>query len=410
MNMSFLSGKHKSVFLLFLHLSCLCWSTINSSTKPTPSSNLTLQDVFPGCKPGLDLSYTYLCDRQAVWGIVLESLASSGFLVSVGVLVGLLVWSLWACTSSRHHYSSIGSTVACISMFMLATAGIFAVTFAFIIRLTPQTCPTRLFLFGVLFSLAFSCLLAHSLALQGFAAARSWGEPALVLGLFAVQVIIAVEWLILVLVRDKKPCQYSQEEFAMLLIYVLCLLAISSILSLRFLYQSCITYHFSYPRASQMLGCTQATMLCLTLLLSVCIWVVWICLLTWGNPKMDRRPQWDDPVLSVALVANGWVLLLGHGLPQVAYLCRGEAKSKGIPLSFTGWTSPNAEIPGLGTLKEGKENGSFENDGRRPASSVRSPYDSGLSLKEIDSNKDYSIPRPTTTNFLQPYDEYYGSE
>lgn len=78
---------------------------------------------------------------------------------------------------------------------------------------------------------------------------------------------------------------------------------------------------------------------------------------------MGRRPAWDDPVLSIALVANGWVLLMGHGLSQVAFFCKGETTSKDVPLSFAGWTSPNADIPGLASRKEGKENGSFEGEG-----------------------------------------------
>ncbi len=372
MNMAFLSQKSLFPLLLLFYvpLTCLCQSANSSSTNTTtinpttssPSSNVTLKGV-PGCRRGLHPIYRYLCDRRAAWGIVVETLASSGFLFSMCLLLGLLLWSLWICVSSRQQRSAIGGTVACMSMFLLATAGIFAITFSFIIRLTPQTCPTRLFLFGVLFSLAFSCLLARCLALLGFAAARGWGEPALALGLFIVQVIISTEWLILVLVRDKKPCEYSQEEFVMLQIYVLCLLAISLILSLHFLCRSCFTYSYSYTGAARQQGTAQASLLCLTLLLSACIWVVWITMLTKGNPEIGRRPQWDDPVLSIALVANGWVLLMGHGLCQVAFLCRGEAKSKDVPLSFAGWTSPSADIPGLNSPKEGKENGSFESDG-----------------------------------------------
>ena len=373
MNMVFLSKKHKSLFplllLLLLHvpLICLCQPTNSSSNNtttntPTTSSNGTSLKGVPGCNKRLNPIYRYLCDRRAAWGIVLETLASSGFLLSMGLLLALLLWSLWICIASKQR-SSIGGTVASMSMFLVATAGIFAITFSFIIRLTEQTCPTRIFLFGVLFSLAFSCLLARCLALLGFAAARGWGEPALALGLFMVQVIIATQWLILVLVRDKNYCEYSQEEFVMLQIYVLCILAISLFLSLHFLCRSCFTYSYSYSGAARQHGRAQATLLCLTLLLSASIWVVWIAMLTRGNPELDHRPQWDDPVLSIALVANGWVLLMGHGLSQVAFLCRGEAKSKEIPLSFAGWTSPSADIPGLNSPKEGKENGSFESEG-----------------------------------------------
>lgn len=373
--MAFFFEKHKSLFplllLFYVPLTCLCQSTNSSSNNTSTSapatssasSNVTSLKGVPGCGTGLHPIYRYLCDRRAAWGIVLETLASSGFLFSMGLLLSLVLWSLWLCFSSKKQHSSIGGTVTCMSLFLLATAGIFATTFSFIIRLTPQTCPTRLFIFSVLFSLAFSCLLARCLALLGFAAARGWGEPALALGLFTVQVIISTQWLILVLVRDKNSCDYSQEEFVMLQIYVLCLLAMSLVLSMHFLCRSCFTFSYSYTGAARQQGRAQATLLSLTLLLSTCIWVVWITMLTWGNHEVGRQPQWDDPVLSIALVANGWVLLMGHGFSQVAFLCRGEARSKDAPLSFSGWTSPSADIPGLNSPKEGRENGSFETDG-----------------------------------------------
>ncbi|KAG8006428.1 Retinoic acid-induced protein 3 [Nibea albiflora] len=419
MNMAFLSERRlfPVLLLFYVPLTCLCQSnssSANTTTTSSPSQNVTSLKGVPGCGRRLNPIYRYLCDRRAAWGIVLETLASSGFLFSVGLLLCLLFWALCICASSKRQRTGIGGTLACMSMFLFATAGIFAITFSFIIRLTPQTCPTRIFLFGVFFSLAFSCLLARCLALLGFAATRGWGEAGVALGLFTVQVIIATQWLILVLVRDNNPCEYSQEEFAMLQIYVLCLLAISLILAMHLLCRSCFTYSYSYTGASEQ-GRMQAILLFLTLLLSACIWIVWIVMFTKGNPELGRRSRWDDPVLSIALVANGWVFLMGHGLSQMAFLCRGEAKSKDIPLSFAGWTSQGADMPGLNSPKEGKENGSFESDreqrrGRRTEQSLRSPYESGFSMTEIDPDKDFTIPRPQTTNYREPYDEYYEQD
>lgn len=421
MNMALSSKNLKSLspllFLFYAPLTCLCQSANSTSTTTTTvSSNVTSLIGVRGCGNGLHPMYRYLCDRREAWGIVLETLATAGFLLSIGLLLTLLIWSLCVCISSRHYRkTNIGGMVASMSLFLLATAGIFGITFSFIISLTPLTCPTRLFLFGVLFSLAFSCLLARCLALLGFAAARGWGEPAVALGLFSVQVIIATEWLVIVLVRDNKRCEYSQGEFVMLLIYVLCLLAISLILSLHLLCRNYCTYSYSYTGPINQQGKLHSGLVFVTLLLSACIWVVWITMFTRGNPELGRRPNWDDPVISIALVANGWVLLIGHGLSQVAFFCNGKVKSKDLPLSFAGWTSPNADMPGLGSQKEGKDNGSFENDlenkrGRRAEQSLRSPYESGFSMTEIDTDKDYTIPRPQTTNYDEPYDEYYGPE
>lgn len=393
------------LIFLVVQMPLMCLAQSNSSTTNT-SKNKTAK--IRGCERGMDPIYQFLCDRRAAWGIVLETLATSGFLLSLGLLIGLIIWSLCMCVKKQN--SNIGGIVACMSMFLLATAGIFAVTFAFIIRLTPQTCPTRLFLFGVLFAFGFSCLLARCLALLGFAAARGWGELGVALGLSTVQIIIATQWLIIVLARDGRPCEYSQEEFVMLLIYVLCLLAISLLLSLNLMCRSCITYSYSYSGPSNQHANIQAMLLAFTLILSAAIWVVWIVMLTRGNVEVGKRPVWDDPVLSIALVSNGWVFLMGHGLSQVAFLCRGEATGKDVPLSFAGWTSPSADTPGLHSPKEGKENGSFENEGdrrgRRTEPVLRSPYESGFSMTEIDPDRDYSIPRPKTTNYGEPYDEY----
>lgn len=367
--MDIIFKKHNSLYaLLLLHipLTCLCQSSKSSSaitTTSSPPSNESLKT--PGCRVGLNPMFRYLCDRRAAWGIVLEVLASSGFLISLALLIGLLVWSMWFCLSSRKQHSSIGGIVASMSMFLLATAGLFATTFSFIIRLTAQTCPTRVFLFSVLFSLAFSCLLARCLTLLGFAAARGWGEPSIALGLFIVQVIISTQWLLIVLVRDKKSCDYTQEELVMLQIYVMCLLVIGLFFSMHFLYHSCFAYSYSYTKAARQRGRIQSILLSLTLLLSTCIWMVWISMILWGNHNVGHQAQWDDPVLSITLVANGWVLLMGHGLYQVASLCKAEVKPKDMPLNFSGWTSPSADIPGLNSPKEGRDNESFVVNGEK---------------------------------------------
>lgn len=348
------------LLLLLLPLAALGQSA--NGTTSSPASNLTSLSGVPGCGAGLSPVYRYLCDRWAAWGIIVETLATAGFLFSFILLLGLLFWSLCFCASSKKQCGRVGGAVASMSLFLLATAGIFAITFAFVIRLTAQTCPTRVFLFSVLFSLAFACLLARCLALLGLGAARGWGEPAIALGLFAVQVIISTEWLILVLVRDQNPCSYTQQELAMLQIFVLCLLAAGLILALHLVCRSCSTHSYSYTGPNNQHGRVQAATLFLTLLLSAGVWVAWITMLTKGNVLVGRRPQWDDPVVSIALVANGWVLLMGHGLAQLAFLCRGGATSKDSPLNFIGWTSPSGEMPGLASQKEGKDNGSFEND------------------------------------------------
>lgn len=403
------STRHASFLLFFFFSPLAVWSqSSNSNSTPPNSSSAPSNSSLSvrGCGPGLDPRFWFLCDRRSAWGIVLETLAAAGFLLSLLLLLGLLLWSACVLLAKRRQQrSGFGAAVAAASLFLISTAGIFGLTFAFIVRLGPQTCPPRIFLFGVLFALAFSCLLARAAARLGMGAARGWGEPGLVLGLSTVQVIIATEWLVLVLVRDQQPCSYSQEEFVMLLVYVLLLLAVALVLAAVALRSSCCS-SYSYPSSSSQ---PRHLLLFLTLLLCASVWLVWIVMLTRGNADVGRRPRWDDPTVGVALVTSGWVLLLGYGLPQVALFCRGEARSKDVPLSFAGWTSPSAEAPGLASPKEGRGNGSDNLQGGGAEQPLRSPYESGFSMTDIDPQKDYSIPRPETTNYNQPYDDCYES-
>ncbi|XP_018593978.2 G-protein coupled receptor family C group 5 member B isoform X2 [Scleropages formosus] len=252
----------------------------DSTFPPAPPGEISPQNRTPGCGSDLNPVYSFLCDTQAAWGIVVETLAVLGFLVAVGVLVGLLAWMIWQCV---HYRKGVGGAPATLALFILGPAGLFGLTFAFIIQLTPQTCPTRVFLFGVLMAFCFSALLSRALALQGVVVTQGWGEAALTLALTIVQVIIGAEWLLIVLVRDQQPCHYNQ-----------------------------------------------------------------------------------------------------------------------------GWTSPSGEMHTLG-----RENRSFEGDsqdrkGKRKNEVQRSPYESGFSMTDINPSKDFSIPRPQTTNTSVLYDDYYG--
>uniref|UniRef100_A0A8B9H6L6 G-protein coupled receptors family 3 profile domain-containing protein n=1 Tax=Astyanax mexicanus TaxID=7994 RepID=A0A8B9H6L6_ASTMX len=275
-----------------------------------------------GCGGDLNPEFYFLCDLRSAWGIVVQVLTALGFLISLGLLLAVLV--RWMCVCGPCGRRGVrGAACASTALFLLAVAGIFALPYSFVVGLTEQTCPVRVFLFGVLFGLAFACLLARVLAVRGCRGRRGWTEPGLALALALVQVVIAVEWLLVVMVRDRGPCSYSQEEFIMLLIYVMVLLAVATISS-----------DSQWP---QYHGRLQGALLSLTLLLSVAIWVVWITLLTRGNRELGHRPSWDDPVISIALTANGWVLLLGHGFNQVRFMLCSRQSAKNQTADFSGW-------------------------------------------------------------------------
>ncbi|KAK7166883.1 hypothetical protein R3I94_001305 [Phoxinus phoxinus] len=343
-----------------------------------------------GCGPALAQAYWALCDT---WGVVVQAVSGLGLVSCVVLMLVLLLWS-------RRRSSAL----AALLLFLLATAGVFALPYCFMISLSPQTCPVRVFAFSVVFSAAFGALLARGLALLGAALARGWREVCLTAALALVQVIVAAEWLLVVLVQDKRTCQFSPPEFAMLQVYVMLLLAAALVLALSFLRRACVTYSYSYSGKMRRWNKLQAGLLVLTLMLSVSVWIVWITLFTYGNRAMGRSPGWDDPVISVALTANGWVLLLGHGFTQVCFMVRSDARTKDPPLDFTGWTS--CRTPASAEPRTGSDNSGFQADPDGSRGQVVAS--SGISMSEMRAEKDYSIPRPTTTNISEPYDDYYG--
>lgn len=297
-----------------------------------------------GCGQALVPAYWALCDA---WGVVVQAVSGLGLVSCVVLMLVLLLWS-------RRRAGAL----AALLLFLLATAGVFALPYCFMISLSQQTCPARVFAFSVVFSLVFGALLARGLALLGVALARGWREVCVTVALVLLQVIVAAEWLLVVLVQDKRTCQFSPPEFAMLQIYVMLLLAVALVLALRFLRRACVTY--SYSRQTRWRNKLQAGLLVLTLMLSISVWIIWITLLTYGNRAMGRSPGWDDPVISVALTANGWVLLLGHGFTQVCFMCRSDARTKDPPLDFTGWTSPRT--PASAEPRAGSDNSGFQMD------------------------------------------------
>nr|XP_055051152.1 G-protein coupled receptor family C group 5 member B [Misgurnus anguillicaudatus] len=345
-----------------------------------------------GCRSDLQEIYWHLCNT---WGIAVQAATALGFVTCVATALGLLV--RWG------HVSREPGRRAALLLFLLATAGVFALPFSFVISLSAETCPIRVFLFGVSFAVAFGALVARGLALLDVGLALGWREVGVILALALVQTIIAAEWLLVVLVRDGGPCAFSQLEFIMLQLYVMVLMGAALVVALRFLRAACVTYSYSHTGHTRQRAKLQAGLLVLTLLFSVCVWVTWITLLTYGNLVTGHRPDWDDPVIGVALAVNGWVLLLGHGFPQVRFLCQREGYAKNPPLDFTGWTSSTTEP--AAEPKPGTDNSGFQLDADERRDQALESF--GIPMKEINAEKNYRIPRPTATNINQTYDHYY---
>ncbi|NWU07483.1 GPC5C protein, partial [Cephalopterus ornatus] len=279
---------------------------------PTAATQPTLQPTPPpGCSHGLSSLYYNLCDLSAGWGIAVEAVASLG-VVTTFVLTIVLVASLPFVQDPQKK-----SLVATQVFFLLGTFGLFCLTFDFVVGPDFSTCTSRRFLFGVLFAICFSCLLAHAMALnflvRGNRAPRGWVTLAVALSLASVEVIINAEWLLITVARREgppDPCQLADADFVMALIYVMFLLAAAFGAAWPAL---CGRYGHWRKHGAFILATTG---------LSVAIWVAWTVMYLYGNQRAGHKPGWDDPTLAIALVSNACTFLLLYVIPEVTHVTR----------------------------------------------------------------------------------------
>ncbi|XP_006108271.3 G-protein coupled receptor family C group 5 member C isoform X3 [Myotis lucifugus] len=330
----------------------------------------------PGCSPDLNPLYYNLCDRSGAWGIVLEAVAGAG-VVTTFVLTIVLVASLPFVQDTKKR-SLLGTQV----FFLLGTLGLFCLVFACVVKPDFSTCASRRFLFGVLFAICFSCLVAHVFALNFLArknhGPRGWVLFAVALLLTLVEVIINTEWLIITLVRAvgedgalgngstggaaASPCDIANMDFVMALIYVMLLL----LGAFTGAWPALCGRFKRWRKHGFFVLLTTAT--------SIAIWVVWIIMYTYGN-RQRNRPAWDDPTLAIALAANAWAFVLFYVIPEVSQVTKASPEQ-----SYQGDLYPTRGVGYETILKEQKgqsmfvENKAFSMD--EPASGKRpvSPY------------------------------------
>ncbi|XP_014646822.1 PREDICTED: G-protein coupled receptor family C group 5 member D isoform X2 [Ceratotherium simum simum] len=256
--------------------------------------------------------YYLLCDTKGTWGIVLESLAATGIVVTIMLLLAFLF------LMRKVQDCSQWNVLPTQFLFLLGVLGLFSLAFAFIIQLNQQTAAVRYFLFGVLFALCFSCLLAHASNLVKLVRGRvsfSWTTILFIaIGVSLLQMIIAIEYVTLMMTRGTMwvcmtPYQLNV-DFVVLLIYVLFLMALTFFVSKATFCGPCENWK------------QHGRFIFVTVLISIVIWVVWISMLMRGNPQLQRQPQWDDAVICIALVTNAWVFLLLYIIPELCILYR----------------------------------------------------------------------------------------
>ncbi|XP_051987346.1 G-protein coupled receptor family C group 5 member B-like isoform X2 [Xyrauchen texanus] len=260
-----------------------------------------------GCEFGFPRPYTLLCDLDALWGVVVEAVAVAGVIAAI-LLSVVLLCRLHSVTEAPKR-SGIGP----ILLLLMGIIGLFGLSFVYLFKHNESLCVVQRALWGVFFSLCFSCMLAQGVRLRKLAQeSRSPSGCALAglaLGLMLVEGIITAEWLMLTVVREGHPaCQYQPMEFALACSYVLALLL-----------AALVTASLALCGKTQQWRCNTVWLL-VSCLLSVFLWVAWISFYVYGNKVLTKSPDWDDPVLAVALVAQGWLLLLFHAAPE-AHAC-----------------------------------------------------------------------------------------
>uniref|UniRef100_A0A3B3VA79 G protein-coupled receptor, class C, group 5, member Bb n=1 Tax=Poecilia latipinna TaxID=48699 RepID=A0A3B3VA79_9TELE len=271
---------------------CLLTLISCSSSQPTPPPPR-------GCSVGVEAPYRVLCDLEAVWGVVLEAVACSGGLTSLVLAVFLIVKLRGVSDPARR--SGLGPLLLLLGTLL----GIFTISLAFLVGKTQVLCVVRRAFWGPLFALCFSCLLVQGVRLRRLVAGKSSPTgstlAALGLALALVQGIISAEWVLLTVVREGHPaCEYPPLDFALMCSYTLGLLLIAMGLSLGKRRWKC-----------------NAVWVFLSSLASALLWVAWLGFYLYGN--QDAKVL-DEPALAVALVIQGWILLLFHAIPE-SYLC-----------------------------------------------------------------------------------------
>ncbi|NXG32510.1 RAI3 protein, partial [Dromaius novaehollandiae] len=337
-----------------------------------------------GCG-SINADYYLLCDVEQAWGIVLESLAAAGVIVTIFLICSLFFLICKIQDNSKRHMISI------YFFFLLGTLGIFGLTFAFIIKLNDSTRPTRFFLFGVLFALCFSCLLTHACNLNKLVKGRkpfSWLVLLLLIVAFSlVQVVISIEYLVTMLVNQRDiflsmSAEKTNKDFVMLLIYVLFLIALTFLVSM-------FTFCGSYKSWKR-----HGAHIFVTVLFSIAIWVVWITMLLRGNVILNRS-SWNDPVMAIALVSNGWIFLIMYVVPEICFLT--------APLKLEDYPAENDFChPGFIKQTSGVDNHAYTQDEILQVKMFL------LLFQAIEPQNDFTIPRPKAQT--SPYHDYTGGK
>ncbi|XP_063292148.1 G-protein coupled receptor family C group 5 member C-like isoform X1 [Pelobates fuscus] len=305
-----------SRYLLFIALLNFikAGSTQNLTTSVPGLQNISV--VPKGCGHDIKSMYFALCDLNATWGIIIEAVAALGI---VFTFVLILIFLALAPSVIRDERKG---SLAINAMFLVGVFGLFALVFSFLIAPTAVICVCRRFLFGVLFAMCFSCLVAHSVRLN-YLVFQNRGPGGcliffLALGLFMVEAVINIEWLLITNVRHNllspsqpdSPCNITNQDFVTALVYVMFLILAS-------LFIPCPVFFGHYLQWKR-----HGKYIALTAFSSLVIWITWIVVYIYGVEKLGYMKNWDDFILAVALLVNGWVFVLFYIIPELVEMTK----------------------------------------------------------------------------------------
>lgn len=303
-------------------LSVLVWGAGASPVESPPPPK--------GCGSGIHPSYRLLCDLESVWGVVLEAVACGGA-ISALVLFAVLLSKLKMVTEPERR-SGVGPLL----LLLLSTVGLFCLSLAFMVGRGETVCVLRRGLWSSLFALCFSCLLVQALRLRKLAIGKrspSGGSlSVLAFGIALVQGVISGEWLLLTVAREgHSACDYPPLDFALVCGYALALLLTSTTISLGVLL--CGARHGDdAARKKRRRWSCNGVWLFLSCLASLLVWAAWLGFYLYGNAAgkstMTSETDGEEPALAIALVMEGWALLLFHAIPE-AHLCLRTTNQRG---------------------------------------------------------------------------------
>lgn len=272
-----------------------------------------MASVPKGCGSTINSAYYNLCELMTVWGVVVESVAAGGVVLSIILFVILMAMIQFVKGKKRKAMVALQASI------LIFTLGLFGLTFAFIVGPYCSSCAARRFLLPVLFAGCLACLLMHGLWLalpeRQSRGPRSWMLYLGALALWLVEVIINTGWFIITVVSSPDrgvtvpdlSCSIAKQDFVMSVIYMMALLLAVVLMPIP----SLMHKHKVWRR--------DGAFILVTGIFTLVIWIAWIVTYLHGNQVLGPS-TWDDPTLAVAVVSNAWVFLFFYTIPEICFL------------------------------------------------------------------------------------------